>query len=188
MMPAQTADGHETLPAGRGFELLLRRLDADRDAAGERYEQLRIALIRIFRWRRCATPEELADEVLTRLGRKLADGEPVEDLFRYAHGVARLVMFEHFKEEQKRDTALRDLASVAPPDPPDEELMSRLETCLQSLAPHARELLVSYYIGDAGEKIENRKRLAAAHGLSLFSLRVRVHRLRERLERCLGSR
>jgi DNA-directed RNA polymerase specialized sigma24 family protein len=186
-MSASDAGLHSSPPPDGGFEVLLGRLAGDRDAAGERYEDLRAALTRFFLWRRCDSPEELADETLTRLARKLASGERVEDLFRYAHGVARLVMLEHLKEAQRRETALRDLASLRAPEPADERRLACLDSCLASLDPEARALLMAYYAGERSDKIENRKRLAESRGMTLFSLRVRVHRLRERLERCLGK-
>jgi hypothetical protein len=36
-------------------------------------------------------------------------------------------------------------------------------------------------------KIENRKKLAASEGLSAEALRLKVHRLREKLEACVST-
>ena len=50
------------------LEALLKFLDPDRERAGERYETVRSRLIRLFEWRGCSSPEDLADEeILARL-------------------------------------------------------------------------------------------------------------------------
>ncbi len=43
------------------FAALLFSLDADRERAGEKYEDLRRTLIRFFEWRGAPFPEEHAD-------------------------------------------------------------------------------------------------------------------------------
>ncbi|HWP42680.1 MAG TPA: sigma factor-like helix-turn-helix DNA-binding protein, partial [Blastocatellia bacterium] len=62
-----------------------------------------------------------------------------------------------------------------------------LEECMQKLPPETRRLIISYYEGEEGAKIENRRRLAEQMDLSVNSLRIRLHRLRERLERCVSG-
>lgn len=59
-----------------------------------------------------------------------------------------------------------------------------LEACLARLPDAARALVLGYYVGDGQAKIDNRQRLADACGVSNTALRSRVHRLRDRLERC----
>src|SRR5215471_13414988 len=60
-----------TAPA---FEGLLGALDADRDRAAEEYERLRTRLIGLLRWWGASQPEDLADETLDRVARKIQDG------------------------------------------------------------------------------------------------------------------
>ena len=43
------------------FDKMLAWLDTDRNLAGEKYEKLRIKLIKIFTCRGCDSPEDLAD-------------------------------------------------------------------------------------------------------------------------------
>src|SRR6187401_2822513 len=78
----------------RGFERLLDHLHADRDAAGRIYEQLRRRLVRFFEGRRCAFPDEHADETLNRVARKLDAGEAIQDVTTYVIGIARMVVRE----------------------------------------------------------------------------------------------
>jgi RNA polymerase sigma factor (sigma-70 family) len=180
-----SAAEHDSRPGARGFELLLGRLTPQRSDAARRFDELRTALTRYFLWRRCEAPEDLADETITRVARKFEGGEEVGDVYAYAHGVARLVLLEALKESQRREAALQEMASLPHPEPADEERLRRLDGCLATLAAGDRALLVGYYGGERSAKIENRKRLAEAQGLSLSSLRVRVHRLRARVEQCL---
>ena len=55
------------------FEALLLRLGSDRETAGERYLQLRQRLVAVFEYRHCPRPEELADETLDRVARRLQE-------------------------------------------------------------------------------------------------------------------
>ena len=78
------------------FRRLLLRLDADRDRAGEKYEDLRRKLIRYFEWNPRFPVEALADETLDRVARKLAT-EEIHDLPAFVWAVAKNVR----QEEQK---------------------------------------------------------------------------------------
>jgi hypothetical protein len=50
------------------FDRFLGSLDIDRDRAGEKYENLRLKLLRFFEWRGALHPDLLADETLERSG------------------------------------------------------------------------------------------------------------------------
>src|ERR1022692_1587110 len=88
------------------FEAFLRNLDSDRQRAAEKYESLRRALVKFFQWNRSIRAEELADQSLSILEKKLAS-EKISNIPAYALGVARLVWREAFKRAQ-RDTALEE--------------------------------------------------------------------------------
>ena len=55
------------------FDALLDWLDSDREQAGIKYEQIRSRLIKIFTGRGCIGPEDLADETINRVTRKLKE-------------------------------------------------------------------------------------------------------------------
>ena len=172
-----------------GLARLLARLDPDRERAGALYEGLRRTLVKFFDWRGSWSPEEGADETLDRLSRKLEAGEPVEDPRSYAHGIARLVLLEQWRRPAARATQAdeQELASIPTPDPAEEGALSAcLQRCLEDLPPEGRELILEYYSDDGRAKIDRRRRLAEAHGLSENALRSRVQRLRDRLEECIG--
>jgi DNA-directed RNA polymerase specialized sigma24 family protein len=82
-----------------GFARLLQRLDSDADRAAIEYEQLRLTLVKFFDWRGAREPEQCADETLDRLVEKLQREVSVEDVRRYAHGIARLVLLERLRRQ-----------------------------------------------------------------------------------------
>ena len=184
-----TADG---LLTPRGFERLLDQLHADRDTAGRTYEQLRRRLVRFFEGRRCAFPDEHADDTLNRVARKLDAGETILDVTTYVIGVARMVVMEVARAASKEaavQAALRVPDYVSPhPDPASVEssrLLDCLHACLDRLASPDRELIVQYYQNEKSAKINNRKDLATKLGLEMNALRLRAFRIRSGLEACV---
>jgi RNA polymerase sigma factor (sigma-70 family) len=176
-----------------GLDALLAVLDADRQRAGERYEEIRRRLVKLFECRGVADPDEAADETMDRVARRLAEGEHIRagEPAAYIHGVARNVLRERWRRQQER----RD-ASAAAPEPyarPEEdaaELESRLqclERCLAALTPESRRLVRAYYAQGSGWDSAARKELAASLGITSNALWVRAHRLRVRLERCVAD-
>lgn len=173
------------------FEALLARLDADKDRAALLYEELRQRLIRYFRWERSAAPEDQTDEVLNRVARKLAEGEEVEGVERFAAGVARVLMRESLTRLRRRELAVKKM--VLPDREPtvDPEALACLETCLAKLGPDQASLILRYYAGSGSAHIVVRREMAEELGLEINALRNRALRIRERLEdcvrRCLGK-
>ena len=166
------------------LDALLARLDPDRDAAAAGSEALRHRLQRYFDWEGSPEADALADEVLTRLARKLAAGEPILNLPGYAAGIARLLALEHRRALRKRDMAI-----LVPVESKEDRGQSEkcLERCLERLPADSRSLILRYYDGDAGARIRNRSRLAKEFSISLNSLRNRALRMRDRLESCLNG-
>ena len=180
------------LLSSRGFERLLDHLHADRDTAGRTYEQLRRRLVRFFEGRRCAFPDEHADETLNRVARKLDAGEPIQDVTTYVIGIARMVVKEAARAAS-REAAVQ-AASRAPahasahPDPASLEssqLLDCLHGCLDQLSPPDRDVIVQYYQNEKSAKINNRKDLASKLGLQMNALRLRAFRIRAGLEACV---
>ena len=60
------------------FDALLLQFAPDRDTAGVKYVELRSRLVTVFRYRGCANPEELADEAMDRVARKLLEAPPAD--------------------------------------------------------------------------------------------------------------
>jgi DNA-directed RNA polymerase specialized sigma24 family protein len=174
--------------SAQGFASLLTRLGPDAERAGFAYEHLHRALVSFFAWRGAATPEECADETLDRLASRLDEGVAVENLARFARGIARMVLLEHWRRPEARgmpldDVASRQAATQAPLD--DDAPRACLDRCLARLAPGSQDLILEYYLSEGRDRIETRKRLARALGVSESALRNRAQRVRDQLERCV---
>lgn len=183
----------KTALSPEGFERLLARLDSDRERAGARYEILRRKLVRFFEWRGVPDPDELADETIDRVARRLAGGEEIasEDPGAYFHGVARNVLREHWDRTQRRpgDVSIEgDLPDVSRDDEggaDDEPRLGCFERCLAALSPETRQLVLRYYTDEKRAKIDGRQQMAQALGIGLNALRIRMFRVRATLVECV---
>ena len=170
------------------FDKLLVAFDADREAAGRKYLEIRNNLTRFFEWRGCSFPEDHADETINRIAKRVFEGEEILNHSGYAMGVARLLLLEINKGRQREQSALAEIGAapdVYVPEDDDESRLTCLRSCLQTLSPDNRELILQYYQGEKGEKIENRKKLLDRLGIPVNTLRMRALRLRERLQACV---
>jgi len=68
-----------------------------------------------------------------------------------------------------------------------EQRLDCLERCLDQLSPNDREVIRTYYTGDTGIKIQNRRQLAESLGIPINALRIRALRIREKLEDCVET-
>jgi RNA polymerase sigma factor (sigma-70 family) len=166
------------------FDKMLSWLDADREQAGRKYEKIRHRLIEIFAGRGCPEAEDLADEAINRVARKsqdVAEGY-VGDPAYYFYAVAKNILLEYWK--------IKPLAEIPPtPEPISEEQRERertcLEQCLEHLPEQAREQFLQYYGEEQMVKIGQRKELCSRLGIAPNALRIRIHRIRMTLKRCL---
>jgi len=163
---------------------LLGWLDPDKTAAARKYEQTRRALIRFFETRGCHTAEDQADRTIDRVARRVAEGVElwVDEPAAYFYGVARHVLQEYHRRRHSSSGA-----ALYVPD--DAELRHHrydcMGRCLDALPVESRALLVDYCSVTRREKEQVRRSLADRLGVSLNTLRIRVHRLRENLGRCV---
>jgi DNA-directed RNA polymerase specialized sigma24 family protein len=163
---------------------------------------MRRRLARYFDRRNCPSPDDLADETLNRVARKLEEkGEIVgASPAHYCYIVAKFVFLEFGRRSEHNQTSLDDnpgtsrvMAGLAVPSRPDEDALAKeklfdcLERCLGKLQPEDRELILDYYRGEQRAKIERRSILAARLGLTTNALSIRACRLRSRLEICVSA-
>src|SRR5262252_671858 len=80
------------------FDKLLTSLDEDRDAAGEKYLEIRNNLIRFFQWRGTPFPEDHADETMNRIAKRVSEKEEIRNPASYYLGVARMLLLEINRE------------------------------------------------------------------------------------------
>jgi len=168
-----------------GLARLLERLDPDRDRAAAEYERLRRTLIRFFSWRGTLEPDLCADETIDRLARRLEEGTVVDDVATYVRGIARMVMLERQRSPIPVPIETNDPSGPGRLDEADHDVAERLESCLAALRSDTRSLVLAYYEGERGSKIQNRRRLAQSLGLTEAALRSRVQRIRDRLQDCM---
>jgi DNA-directed RNA polymerase specialized sigma24 family protein len=170
------------------FDTLLASLGPDRDAAAHRYLEIRRNLVRLFEWRGCSTPDEYADETITRCAKKVGEGEQIRDIPTYCIGVARMVLREMNRERARQPRPLEEApeprAAPAESESGQEGRVDCLRRCLGQLSPETRDLILHYYQGDSGDKVRNRKRLTDLLGIPPGTLRMRALRIRERLQLC----
>jgi len=164
------------------FDQLLSWLDPDPRRAGLTYEKIRRRLISILASRGCTCAEELTDEIIDRVARRVVDIRDVYvgDKAIYFLGVMNNVHHEYLK----RPTMPR------PPEPVDdteakEKTHQCLERCLAKLANKSRQMIERYYAEDKQAKIDLRKRLAKEFGINPNTLRLRALRVRGKLQACI---
>lgn len=187
-----------------GFEALLSQLDPERERAGEIYETIRYKLVRLFEWRGCTSPEDLADETINRVARRLAEGIELRsnDPYGYFCGVAHLVYKEVLRRASRESRALASggWPPAANEEEPSDARLECLRRCLAELPPDQRDLVLQYYQGnnyqgnnyhgknEQGENnIRNRQQLAREAGIPMNALRIRIHRVRRKLESCVHA-
>lgn len=190
--PAARGEGWDLTEEALGK--LLASFDADRERAGEKYEQVRRGLVYFFECRGSTFPEDHADETINRVARKLAVGEQIRDPYTYVYGVARLILLEIFKRRERERAALDNLPAPveeAPGDTEEDEAAREsarcLRRCLDRLPAESRAFITQYYRGEKRAKIENRQRLAEQLRIPLNALRLRARRVREKLEVCVAQ-
>ena len=84
-----------------GLGRLLARLDPDAERAGEKYQNLHRKLVKLFEWRGASCAEDLADETIDRVIRKL-DEVDIREVSFYAVGVAQNIWRESQRAETKK--------------------------------------------------------------------------------------
>jgi RNA polymerase sigma factor (sigma-70 family) len=175
------------------FDGLLEWLDADRNRAGSKYEAIRLRLIKIFTCRGCADAEELADETINRVTARIGEvaGEYQGDPARYFYGVSQKVHLEYLRKAHGQES-LQD--NSAPGNSQTQDVWSYenvepeydcLEQCLEHLPKDNRELVISYYQQDRQGKIDHHKLMAKKLGIAVNALRIRAHRIRITLQKCV---
>jgi RNA polymerase sigma factor (sigma-70 family) len=181
------------VPNSEAWEKFLRLLDADRERAGEKYEDIRRRLILYFECRRCTEPEDLTDETITRVIKRNAEGVPIDDVMRYCYGVARLVLCETFPARRREDMVQKELLRFSnpftwPDDAEDHDLLRpAFDACMEKLPEENRRFILTYYDDSARRKIDKRKSLAEKLGISRNAVTLRAFQIRKKLEKCIKS-
>jgi DNA-directed RNA polymerase specialized sigma24 family protein len=167
-----------------GFDSLLAWLSPEREQAALKYEEIRLRLIKIFVRRGCTVAEELADQTINRVIKKLPEittkytGDPA----LYFYGVANKIIHEYQKPRPEP-------LPMPAPDPPEiiERNHACLDRCMEHLTPANRDLILKYFQEQGQAKINLRKDMSEQLGLNLKTLRVRAFRIKDSLKQCVLS-
>lgn len=155
---------------------------------------MRRRLVAYFDRKNCPAPNELADETLDRVARRLEEEGRIETEApaKYCYIVARLVFLEYLRAQAK-DQAVRSEIRQEPRDEEENqthrEIKERMFECLNQCADKLdlanRKLILKYYVGEERVKIDNRRALSKALGITINALSIRACRIRDKLELCV---
>jgi DNA-directed RNA polymerase specialized sigma24 family protein len=175
------------------IDKLLAHLGEDHETAGLAYQELRGKLIIFFEGYRCSDAEELADVTLNRVARKLCEGEIIHKPRLYALSVARFVLSEYWRRQEKsalpldesnqefennHSTHVENARAQHEAEMRREECMRR---CFMQLSAQQQKLLIDYYWCEKGSLIDHRREMAERLRISPNALSIQVHRLRGKL-------
>ena len=178
------------------FRRLLAWLDEGTDSDGRNFLEMRRRLVAFFDRKNCLNADELADETLNRVARRLEEEGKIESETpaKYCYITARFVFMESLREQEKQTISLdevpesRQLAAEKTEEKERRErLLTCLEQCTDQLEAANREIILRYYFGEERVKIENRRALAASLDITVNALSIRAFRIRDRLEACVGK-
>jgi RNA polymerase sigma factor (sigma-70 family) len=175
--------------SSESFEKLLHWLDTDRERAGDKYQAIRARLIKIFINRGCHLAEELSDETIDRVAKKI---EYLKETYRgdpslYFYAVAKKVFLEFLRKPKAEDLPAGDIKQITNEANEIEHYYECLDSCLQKLSQDQRELILKYYQMEKSAKIDLRKSLAKQSQMKYEQLRVYVFRIRKDLRKCILS-
>jgi DNA-directed RNA polymerase specialized sigma24 family protein len=185
-----------------GFHRFLSWLDDGADSSGESYLEMHRRLARYFDRRNCPQADELADETLSRVARKLEEKGEILDVSpaHYCYITAKFVFLESLRRNEQHQVSLQEVqgagqgkADLAVSAQADSETLAKekryecLDNCLGKLQASDRELILDYYGGKGREKIERRLALAERLGLTMNALSIRACRIRSKLEACVRA-
>lgn len=188
----------EAPPDSEAFHRFLAWLDAGSDSGGRSYLDMRRRLVAYFDRKNCLDPDELADDTLSRVSRRLAEEGEIdcETPAKYCYIVARFVFLEHLRSRRVKEISLDDpdaaagrgIAAADTDEAADERerTLACLDKCATELKPGDRDLIVGYYHGQGATKIENRRTLAQRSGITVNALSIRACRIRDKLGACVG--
>ncbi len=166
------------------YEALFEWLGSTREEGEKKYREIENRLFRLLLKRGCTDPENCVAEAIDRVTLKLPElkesyeGNPLWYFIR----VALYVHQEHLhRKEIPFETVPDEVIQPATIDLAGE----CLRECLAHLVVGQRNLVLDYHVNIKKAKIDLHRRMAEELGLTTNALRLRVHRLRSALEKCV---
>ena len=174
------------------YDRFLAHLDPVPEQAAKKYDRLFKALVRYLASLGSGDPEKHASETLDDVSRKIGGGETFEDLNSYSRRVARNIHISALRRRREETNSIdapafggAKLSSLPESERSSEERRKEVEeecrqSCYHRLAEDDRDLITRYSQASA----HDRERMATELNLAIGALRVRVLRVRQRLEQC----
>lgn len=178
------------------FARFLAVLDSDPTRAAEKYEILRRKLVKLFDRQQFLHTDELADETIDRLVKRL-ETEEIHNISLFAYGIARNICLEARRKKSRyifiQDHYKNEDLCAGDPDPENSiitelgnaQMLECLTKCLRNLPLEYHELILEYYQGEKQVRIQRRKDLARKRGVTIEALRCEANKVRERLRGCV---
>jgi DNA-directed RNA polymerase specialized sigma24 family protein len=166
------------------FDSFLGWLNPDRELAGSKYKTIHAGLVRIFACKGLNDAEDLADETINRVIRRLPQiqenyrGEPVY----YFYGVARNIILEC---KRRKELAIGEVDVQVDPGFGVRDEHNCLGHCLGCLSDSKRNLILDYYLYEGHRKVEHHKHMAGQLQITLGAIRSRVFQIRLQLQSCM---
>ena len=182
----------------RAFHGLLVYLDEGSNSQGQNYLEMHERLVGFFDRKNCKAPDDLADETLNRVARRLQEEGSIQSdtPAKYCYTVARYIFHEYLRRVEKTAVAHTEIWRQSNDNNPGhlqtgdekknkEQMLHCLDHCAGKLDYLSRRIISQYYAGKERVKIDNRRALAAELGISINALSIRAYRLRDKLETCV---
>jgi len=165
------------------YEALFEWLGPTRDEGEKKYREIENRLIRILLKKGCTDPENCVAEAIDRVTLKVPalKGTYVGNPLWYFISVARHVHQEHVHSKEIPYDEVPDQVI----QPQVDFATECLRQCLTLLAVEQRNLVLDYHVNMKRAKIDLHRKMAEELGLTTNALRLRVHRLRMGLEKCV---
>lgn len=196
----KTPPQEDSTPNPSAFGRFLNWLDEGTESGGAKYLEVRRRLVSYFDRKNCPQSDELADETLRRVARRLEEegGAIVMPPLQYCYIVAKFVFLEHRRDAGSSPVSLDErvtddprsggpaLSALADGQPDAKEKRAQcLDSCLAKLTAENRQLICGYYWGELRAKIDHRRAIAARSGLTMNALSIKACRIRATLEVCV---
>jgi DNA-directed RNA polymerase specialized sigma24 family protein len=176
---------------------LLGRLHPDPVFAAQEYEHLRQKLVTHFRNNNkpfSSEAEELADRALDIIAQK-PESHEIKNVTEYAFGVARFLLRKSLR--QRQGPKVEDIQRFCVRNEnPERTILEEMEAkrrlkcflqCMKGFRPEERWLVLEYYPNESRDLEQHRLRVAESLGIDPYALRMRMNRLRTKLEKCCAG-
>ena len=163
----------------------------DPDEAIRRFLLLHQKLESFFRLNGMYDPPTDADDTCDRAEEKLANGYDIPDITRFCMGIARNIVRERRRNRKREEWAWLELLGYSQDKSNEavvEKIMNLMKPCFEELPTDDQVLLIEYCNVSPQERAEVRHKLADRLNLSIAALRIKVTRLRRRLQECVKRR